>query len=791
MAATVVMRRREGEKYALSPSQEHEDEISVHSSDFEENSDELAARKKTSMFSKLFIEVEGKEGIFTEGGEVRVKDHRLAIKLPPDEEKAGNTILKFRRVRKRLKDLAERKRKISRHIRKLLFFICFCIVFFYYNTYSDADQFYQVNALESLFDNGHVSDVRGIHKYIQEDVIQNYYTSSATLSSKDSERYLLGATMKVGAWRIGTLRVNEISCFEPKEFVDMFDEGQLDNLKCFGLGSKRNFHVSVENKSSYGSVKKPFSWKGWNGTDAAKERKGRLGFQYVPLSMETYASPAFSIIFPQTDGDGAMRTAAYLESSKYIDEYTAAVFVDLNFFNPSMNFLIVMRYIFQLTNAGGVIPYKSIEAVRPSPLPFQVHNILHSKSRIMGVFAWLEMAFYLVFWLSTVYKILRRGCSQWLRYLRDDTERMLQIVNELAYLACWLFRLNAYSNMPKIYNLKSEDTFYLTRAYSQSMSFENMLISICMLTVSLRLVFLFSIVRSISLVTNTMVNSLSVIFPVISIVMVLVFTFALAFMKVFNTKLAAFKDFSTSFYSIMLNAQGEFDFDELRQADNMFGPLFFFIANIILSLIIFNFFIAIVSDGYVSAKDKLVEDADVHVGNEIYRWFLLRTWSLPCIGKRLKTAYINYGQREKTRLREKKMYESELDSLKNNQLKSPTKMLREQANIDDEKERHAQRNRILIAKTAAKQTLKELRQLSREVHRLSRFIRDEGSTNGSHRQSLTTSKGSAYVMKEKTKKNKKEKNMRDEIPGEVQNEPQDRVEGEVQTEIAGHRVLWI
>ena len=98
-----------------------------------------------------------------------------------------------------------------------------CIIFFYYNTYSDADQFYQVNALESLFDNAHVSDVRGIHKYIQEDVIQNYYTSSATLSPEDSKRYLLGATMKVGAWRVGTLRVNEISCFEPKEFVDMFE----------------------------------------------------------------------------------------------------------------------------------------------------------------------------------------------------------------------------------------------------------------------------------------------------------------------------------------------------------------------------------------------------------------------------------------------------------------------------------------------------------------------------------------------------------------------------------------
>ena len=90
----------------------------------------------------------------------------------------------------------------------------------------------------------------------------------------------------------------------------------------------------------------------------------------------------------------------------------------------------------------------------------------------------------------------------------------------------------------------------------------------------------------------------------------------------------------------MLDAQGEFSFQDLRNADNFFGPLFFFLANIFLTLILLNFFIAIVSDGYVSARTfPRIAMSTLNWAAKSIIWFLLKTWRLPIIGKKLKAHF--------------------------------------------------------------------------------------------------------------------------------------------------------
>merc|ERR1711968_201067 len=132
-------------------------------------------------------------------------------------------------------------------------------------------------------------------------------------------------------------------------------------------------------------------------------------------------------------------------------------------------------------------------------------------------------------------------------------------------------------------------------------------------------------------------------------------------------------------------------------------------------------------------------------------------------------------------MKKSRMYESELDNLKRIQLKSPTKILKEQANLDDAREKRAQKNRILIAKTAAKQTLKELRQLSKEVHRLSKYVR-EGDNADSLRTSFSPENKSAYTVKKKTYQNVEEIDKRPNLPREEDTKPE---EGE--NTIGGHR----
>ena len=53
---------------------------------------------------------------------------------------------------------------------------------------------------------------------------------------------------------------------------------------------------------------------------------------------------------------------------------------------------------------------------------------------------------------------------------------------------------------------------------------------------------------------------------------------------------------------------------------------------------------------------------------------------------------------------------------------SPTNAKRLQQEKDAREERHAQKKRVLLTKTAAQQTLKELRNLARDIHRTQIFL---------------------------------------------------------------------
>ena len=140
----------------------------------------------------------------------------------------------------------------------------------------------------------------------------------------------------------------------------------------------------------------------------------------------------------------------------------------------------------------------------------------------------------------------RYGIARHTAYICRDVGRVIQACNEFAYMLCWVFRANAYLNMPRIDALETP-RLYPNAAIFASNDFENMLMSLCMITVAMRLVFLFSIVREISLVTNTIVNSLSVILPVISIVMILVFSFALSFHRIFKSSYLALRTLRRAF----------------------------------------------------------------------------------------------------------------------------------------------------------------------------------------------------------------------------------------------------
>lgn len=80
--------------------------------------------------------------------------------------------------------------------------------------------------------------------------------------------------------------------------------------------------------------------------------------------------------------------------------------------------------------------------------------------------------------------------------------------------------------------------------------------------------------------------------------------YAFSFHMAFGMDVASFRDFTNSYFTLFLIILGEFDFEELRLSNDLLGPLLFISYIVIVFLILFNMFLAIIGDAYVRVKER-------------------------------------------------------------------------------------------------------------------------------------------------------------------------------------------
>jgi len=66
----------------------------------------------------------------------------------------------------------------------------------------------------------------------------------------------------------------------------------------------------------------------------------------------------------------------------------------------------------------------------------------------------------------------------------------------------------------------------------------------------------------------------------------------------------SFRDFTNSFFTLFLIILGDFNFEELRLANDLLGPVLFISYVVIVYLILFNMFLSIIGEAYVRVKEK-------------------------------------------------------------------------------------------------------------------------------------------------------------------------------------------
>lgn len=91
--------------------------------------------------------------------------------------------------------------------------------------------------------------------------------------------------------------------------------------------------------------------------------------------------------------------------------------------------------------------------------------------------------------------------------------------------------------------------------------------------------------------------------------------FAFAFHMAFGAQVDAFRDVTNAFFTLFLIILGEFDLEALRNANDVLGPALFISYVVVVYLVLFNMFLAIIGDAYVRVKDRTAANEDPFLRN--------------------------------------------------------------------------------------------------------------------------------------------------------------------------------
>jgi hypothetical protein len=358
------------------------------------------------------------------------------------------------------------------------------------------------------------------------------------------------------------------------------------------------------NLTQLGGNREQFLWdgKGW-GTSSPDLVLTRTLSPLDPstirlTSARRFPWPAFQVILPHPSGGPteAMSLLRVLERGEYFDEHTRALFVQMNMFNAVNGRFNVLTIAFE-SSKGGVIRPSITFMTMPLYWQQEFGDLLPLVSEAVA-------ACFIVFFIVEEIALSAARCSRLCH--------PVLFVHNVVLLLWVLFqslRVAATMVAPDLNAVVVDsDTFY---GFFPAVKLRNTAHGVAGVMTLLgwyKLVHYLEVFPSVRLVVGTLSRSLRGAVVFLAVFCVFTYAFAGAFMICFGTRLEQYRNLESSAFSLFKALTGAIDFDELREADWLLGPLMA-CAYITTSLFVFlNILIAIVLQNW--HKENLLFPAE-------------------------------------------------------------------------------------------------------------------------------------------------------------------------------------
>ncbi|CAH2301373.1 polycystin-2 isoform X1 [Pelobates cultripes] len=391
----------------------------------------------------------------------------------------------------------------------------------------------------------------------------------------ENQSFIYYENMLLGVPRLRQVKVRNGTCTVPEDLKD-------DIKDCYDM-----YSVSNEDTSPFG----PKNGTAWTYT---KEKDLNGSSQWGIIS--TYSGAGYYLDLSRNRKDCSVQIKT-LKVNKWLDRGTRAVFIDFSVYNANLNLFCVVRLLVEFPATGGIV----------TSWQFQTVKLIQYISTFDYFLATCEIALCIFILYYIVEEIIEIRLHR-LHYFRSlwNCLDIVIIVLSLVGLAIGLYRISSVEE-PLNNLLLDQNAFpnFESLAYWQ-IQFNN----VAAVTVFFAWIKLFKFVdfnRTMTQLSTTMSRCAKDILGFSIMFFIIFLAYAQFAFLVFGTQVDDFSTFQDCILTQFRILLGDFEFNDLEEANRILGPIYFTTFVFFTFFILLNMFLAIISDTYSEVKTDMAQ----------------------------------------------------------------------------------------------------------------------------------------------------------------------------------------
>lgn len=395
-----------------------------------------------------------------------------------------------------------------------------------------------------------IANAQELFAWLQGPFLALSYPNPVSLSEEKKDGELVFQSNRVvGGIRIGQLRVLEANCSSRvttyfSSALLSSDTSTSSSLYCYGSSSGA-FQSQDESSEAFGGKDDAaFQFAGYNGTSTLSERMKRFSSMTSATSgSDALPAPAFSVVLPRANVTQAAQVLQWLENDHYVDSHTRALMLDVNLYNVMLQYVLVLRFVFEFPAGGGVVP-RLVTTSAPVTKSF----LYDSDALWKSVCSLIVLAFYVYFLFSELLAHTgRQRKAAALKALKwssrfGSSARVLSLV---VYLLVWLMRLLALVNFPSVFPLEN-NTFVPLRAFTEAFRIAQHLLAVNTCLCWLVLLLLLRVSKNVDAFVRTILIAKTKLLSLLLCMVLLLYGSASAFAVALGSQVRGFESVSAA-----------------------------------------------------------------------------------------------------------------------------------------------------------------------------------------------------------------------------------------------------